>query len=160
MNNSASSQNRSRTSRTKRHDKLPKIKAGSRQAKQVLNANASAIGTMLEVLSKKLDALERDIRSDEEGKKEYEDQILRLNIRKDDLCKRLKRNKEWAAKFDKDIGPFEEMYDKMTAGMENLYENAKTQHAKGVRVLKSEFNYHPMFKKPGSTFSAVPFRPK
>jgi len=85
---------------------------------------------------------------------------LRLKIRKDHIRKRLANNEQWAAKFDKEIKPFEAMYTNMTKNMETLYTNAKRQHAEGIQVLKREFNYHPMYKKPGHNFSAVPFRPQ
>eukprot|EP00938_MAST-03A_sp_MAST-3A-sp1_P004912 g4912.t1 len=146
--------------------KLPKIKnkkrlkAGSKQASSKMNSTASSIGTILEVLHAKLEALNKDIKSDAEGKKEYEDQLKRLQLQKDDCEKRLVKNKAFAAKFDKDIGPFEKMYNNMTGNMEQLYSNAKIEHAKGVNLLKKEFNYHPMYKKHDSNFSAVPFRPK
>jgi len=139
--------------------KLPKIKAASKAAKHRLNKNASSIGTILDVLKTKLDLLEKDIRSDEKGKKEYEDQLHRLRSKREHVMKRMKGNEEWAAQFDKDIGPFENMYDSMTGNMESLYSNAKAQHAKGVKLLKKEFKYHPMYKRPDSDFSAVPFRP-
>ena len=145
--------------RKQKNRKLPKVRAGSKEAKNKLNSNASSIGNILDVLRVKLDELEKDIRSDLKGKKEYEDQLHRLQVRKDDCLKRMEKNKAFAAKFDKDIGPFENTYAGMTDNMEKLYRNAKVQHAKGVELLKKEFNYHPMYKKPGSNFSAVPFRP-
>ena len=136
------------------------MKAGSKQASAKMNSTTSSIGTILEVLHAKLEALNKDIKSDAEGKKEYEDQLKRLQLQKDDCEKRLVKNKAFAAKFDKDIGPFEKMYNNMTGNMEQLYSNAKIEHAKGVNLLKKEFNYHPMYKKHDSNFSAVPFRPK
>lgn len=110
-----------------------------------MNSTASSIGTILDVLQSKLDALNKDIESDAEGKKEYEDQLKRLQIQKEDCQRRLAKNKAFAAKFDKDIGPFEKMYTNMTGNMEQLYSNAKIEHAKGVEVLKKEFKYHPMY---------------
>eukprot|EP00939_MAST-03C_sp_MAST-3C-sp1_P000801 g801.t1 len=139
--------------------KLPKVRAGSREAKSKLNSNASSIGNILDVLKAKLDDLEKEIRSDLKGKKDYEDQLHRLQVRRSDCVKRLEKNTAFAVKFDKDIGPFEKTYAGMTQNMEALYENAKLQHAKGVKLLKQEFKYHPMYKKPDSNFSAVPFRP-
>ena len=51
------------------------------------------------------------------------------------LENRLKSNNEFAEKFDAQIGPFEKMYDKLTDGMTSLYDNAKTEHKKGIDVL-------------------------
>jgi len=147
----------------KKKRRLPKVrrmKAGSKEAQYKMNANASSIGTILDVLKTKLDILERDIKSDEEGKKDYENQLFKLQRRKEECSRRIKENEAWAAQFDKDIGPFEKMYSNMTGNMEQLYANAKVQHAKGVEVLKEHFKYHPMYKRPDSDFSGVPFRPK
>ena len=50
-----------------------RLKAGSKQASAKMNSTASSIGTILEVLHTKLEALNKDIESDADGKKEYED---------------------------------------------------------------------------------------
>ena len=73
---------------------------------------------------------------------------------------RLRANEEWAARFDKDIGPFERKYHSLTSEISGLYDSAKDEHAKGLAVLMEEFHYHPAFKRPSEDFFAVPFRPK
>lgn len=51
-------------------------------------------------------------------------------------------------------------YDDLTTSIRDLYDNAKTEHMKGVDLLVDAFNYHPLFRKTGDTFNAVPFKPK
>ena len=50
-------------------------------------------------------------------------------------------------------------YDELTGNISSLYGNAKEEHVKGVALLIQEFKYHPLFKRTGDTFSAVPFKP-
>ena len=76
------------------------------------------------------------------------------------LSKRLTENQVYAREFDEKIGPFEKMYEGLTAEIDVLYRNAKKQHARGLQVLKDEFDYHPLFKRRDGEFSAVPFKPK
>ena len=48
-----------------------------------------------------------EIKADEKGKKEYDDQLAKLARRKAEIQKRLSENETWSANFDRDIGPFE-----------------------------------------------------
>ena len=129
-------------------------------AGQQVSKNSSAIGTVLAVIKTQMDQLDKQIREDEKGKKEYSDQLGRLNKRKIDRLTRFNKNQKWAKEFDGQIGPFEAKYKGLTKDIAGLYENAKVQHAKGLDVLKREFNYHPAFKRPQDNFFAVPFVPK
>lgn len=47
----------------------------------------------------------------------------------------------------------------MTDEMSGLYNNAKEEHGKGLKVLMEEFRYNPAYKRYNDSFSAVPFRP-
>ena len=47
----------------------------------------------------------------------------------------------------------------MTSDIGTIYEKAKKGHAKGIVLLQQEFGYHPIFKHPGDTFTAIPFKP-
>lgn len=47
----------------------------------------------------------------------------------------------------------------MTGDIGTLYDKAKEGHKKGIVLLEKEFGYHPAFKRPQDTFTAVPFRP-
>lgn len=51
-------------------------------------------------------------------------------------------------------------YQSMTGEIGGIYDKAKAGHESGLKILMSEFGYHPEFKRPGDSFSAVPFRPK
>lgn len=73
---------------------------------------------------------------------------------------RIKANTEWAAKYDLEVGPFAKKYEDMTKNIGNIYEQAKEGHKRGILVLKKEFGYHPAFRRPQDTFSAIPFIPK
>ena len=42
----------------------------------------------------------------------------------------------------------------------SLYDNAKTEHKKGIDVLIREFNYHPLWKQSNDCFNATPFKPE
>ena len=59
-----------------------------------------------------------------------------------------------------EIGPFQSTYGKNTEGIKTHYDKARTFHDKGIKMLQKDFGYHRLFKHPGDTFSAVPFRPK
>jgi hypothetical protein len=47
----------------------------------------------------------------------------------------------------------------MTGEIGKIYDKAKQGHARGIVLLEKEFGYHPSFKHPGDTFTAIPFRP-
>ena len=51
-------------------------------------------------------------------------------------------------------------YDELSAGISDLYDNAKVEHGKGIALLVQEFEYHPMFKVSATGFTGTPFRPK
>jgi hypothetical protein len=48
----------------------------------------------------------------------------------------------------------------MTGEIGGIYDKAKEGHANGLLILMREFGYHPIYKKPGDSFTAIPFRPK
>jgi len=103
--------------------------------------------------------LEAEIKADEKGKWEFDLVIGQLEVRKRDLEKRVAMNSEWAQQYDLKIGPFEETYDNMTGEIGETYATAKKGHARGLRVLETEFGYHPAFKIGEDAFTAVPFKP-
>ena len=125
-----------------------------------MNLTASGIVGVVETLRNKLNVLDAEIKADENGKAEYERQIKRLQIRRDEIRKRLDAIKSWAETYDREIGPFQSTYGKNTEGIKTHYDKARTFHDKGIKMLQADFGYHPLFKHPGDTFSAVPFRPK
>ena len=96
----------------------------------------------------------------EDGLFDFEQRLNFLYKERTFLENRLKSNNEFAEKFDAQIGPFEKMYDKLTDGMTSLYDNAKTEHKKGIDVLIREFNYHPLWKQSNDCFNATPFKPE
>ena len=61
--------------------------------------------------------------------------------------------------YETNIAPFEGQYDNMVSGIGDIFLNACDRHAKGVDMLKKEFDYHPSYKKHSDRFSAVPFKP-
>jgi hypothetical protein len=90
---------------------------------------------------------------------DYEGEILRLQQRKEFLAKRIAENKDWAANYDKEFGPFVAKYREFMEQMDKLYQQAKVKHTDGLKLLMKHFDYHPEFKRWSDTFSAVPFRP-
>lgn len=83
-----------------------------------------------------------------------------MRSQRDDLRKRINDQKAWTDRYDKQIGPFAATYDSNTASIGGLYSNARKAHGRGLNMLMEEFGYRPMFKKPGDSFTAVPFVPK
>lgn len=91
---------------------------------------------------------------------EFDRQLGLLYAQKDDLERKVKANREWAGRYDLEVGPFAKKYDEMTKGIGEIYDHAKEGHKRGIVVLQREFGYHPAFKRPQDTFSATPFVPK
>lgn len=111
-------------------------------------------------LKVQIDVLEEEIRADEKSKKEYEQVLRSLQDRKDDILKRIDSHVSYQTSFQQDVGPFAQRYKDMTKEIGVIYEQAKLGHSKGTNLLKKEFGYHPAYKRPQDTFSAVPFRPR
>lgn len=125
-----------------------------------MNRTTSGIGGVLETLQMRMDTLEREIRADEKGKQDYDDQLFRLRKRREDFETKLRECRDWIALFDSKIKPLEGQYSETTDLMQSQYDDAKLRHAQGIRVLMDNFDYHPEFKRFSDTFSAVPFKPK
>ena len=68
-----------------------------------MNLTASGIVGVVETLRNKLNVLDGEIKADENGKAEYERQIKRLQIRRDEIKKRLDANEGWAETYDREI---------------------------------------------------------
>lgn len=124
-----------------------------------MNRTSSSIKGVLDSTRIQLQILDASIKADEKSKSEFERLLTALNNRKSDLEKRINDNMKWAENYDRDIGPFAQKYKVMTADIGELYDNAKKKHANGIVLLENEFGYHPAFKRPQDTFTAVPFRP-
>jgi len=125
-----------------------------------MNTTASGIVGVVESLRLKLELLDNEIRADENGISAYERQIKKLSIERQDIQKRLQENEAWAATYDRDIAPFQSTYAKNTETIKKQYDKAREFHAKGILMLQKDFGYHPAYKRPLDTFTAVPFRPK
>ncbi|CAM9195206.1 unnamed protein product [Choristocarpus tenellus] len=125
-----------------------------------MNRAASGIKGVLETLENQLKVLEAEIKADEAGKMEFERELAKLEQRKQEIEARMVTNTQWATSFATDFGPFEQMYQNKTEEIQALYSSAKTKHRAGIKVLMTEFNYHPEFKRPKDTFRATPFVPK
>lgn len=100
-----------------------------------------------------------EIKADEQSKAEYEKQLAILERKREAVEARIRRHCRFIETYDKEIGPFTNSYEGMAAEIGTLYENAKVGHRRGVELLKKEFGYFPAYKRPGDSFSAVPFRP-
>lgn len=127
---------------------------------RAMNRVTSGIGGVLEAVQMRIEVLDREIKDDEKGKKDYDEQLFRLNKRKQDLLAKLRDCHDWIALFDSKIKPLENNYKDMTDNMQTQYDDAKLRHAQGIQVLMDNFDYHPEFKRFSDTFSAVPFKPK
>ena len=104
-----------------------------------------------------------DIKADKEGIKDIDDRVDKWTRTQDTIKTRVHNNKEWASRFDTNIGCLQKDYVDMGGDMEVLYDAAKQRHSDGIDVLKHTFGYHPEFKlysPNGSTFTASAFTPK
>lgn len=120
-----------------------------------MDQTAQSIKGVMNNVRVQLGILDAEIKASEKSKLEYERQLNMLEARKSDLLKRIKRNTEWAATYDLEVGPFAARYQEMTAEIGILYNKAKVGHTKGILLLENEFGYHPAFLHPGDTFTYV-----
>mmetsp|Transcript_2886 Transcript_2886/g.5211 ORF Transcript_2886/g.5211 Transcript_2886/m.5211 type:complete len:139 (-) Transcript_2886:226-642(-) len=125
-----------------------------------MNTTASAIKGVLDNLRMQIGILDAEIKADEKSKAEYDRHLAILERQKSELIRRNEENAAWSKNYDTDVGPFAAKYKQMTEDIANIYDNAKNGHANGIKLLEKEFGYHPAFKRPQDTFSAIPFRPK
>ncbi|KAE8981455.1 hypothetical protein PR001_g15824 [Phytophthora rubi] len=125
-----------------------------------MNRVTSGIGGALESVQMRIEMLTREIKADEKGKKDYDEQLFRLNERRKDFETKLNECREWNALFESKIKPLAGKYTETTDSMQGQYNEAKLRHAQGIIVLMENFDYHPEFKRFSDTFTAVPFRPK
>ena len=138
----------------------PSRRFNAKRDGQLMNKNASEIGGLLDTVRSQLEDLAKEVKTDEEGLKDFERQLGLLRKERELVERRYAGNKQWIDKFDEQMGPFTRNYGELTDGIGTLYDNAKKEHKKGLLVLMEEFNYHPIFKHPGDTFYGVPFNPK
>lgn len=124
-----------------------------------MDRTSSSIKGVLDNLRVQLSIVEADIKASEKSKMEFERILATLENRRTELRERVQRTNQWSAKYDLEVGPFAARYSEMTGKIGDIYEKAKTGHAKGIVLLEKEFGYHPAFKHPGDTFTAIPFRP-
>jgi len=120
---------------------------------------ASNIQGGLETLDMKRSTLEASVKASKAGRKEYEEEIFRLQERRKFLQARYNKNKAWVDVYDEDIGPFEKTYVNLVEEIHRLYEAAKGKHVAAIDLLIKEFNYHPLFKHWDDEFTGVPFKP-
>lgn len=125
----------------------------------IMDATAQSIKGVLDNLRVQLHILDADIKADKKGKADYDRLLTQLETRKAELEARVKENEIWADVYDNEIGPSMNRFGDMTSDIKVIYEKAKKGHADGIKLLEKEFNYHPAFKRPGDTFTAIPFKP-
>lgn len=90
-----------------------------------MKSNNSMAGNILTNLENAVQNMTNEIRADEQGIKDYEKQLYLLNKEKSALMRKIRKNKQFVADFDKMIGPFSDKYSEMMKDMESLYGNAK-----------------------------------
>jgi flagellar motility protein MotE (MotC chaperone) len=122
-----------------------------------MDFTAQSVKGVIDTLRVQVGALESEIKADLESKAEFERHLKVLETRKQDLLARIKSNKTSIQDFDSTN--IAENYKNMTEGIATIYANAKKGHASGIVLLQKEFGYHPVFKRPGDTFTATAFRP-
>eukprot|EP01035_Chromulina_nebulosa_P022136 gene22136-28662_t len=137
--------------------KSPKI---SKKELIAMDRASVSIKGVFDDIKTQISRLDQEIKTSEKSKLEFERQLLILETRRDDLKQQIKSNESWASVYDTEVGPLAKKYNEMTASIGKIYDKAKDGHKKGIVVLKQEFGYHPAFKRPKDTFTAVPFQPK
>ena len=123
----------------------------------VMDQTACSIKGVLDDLRVKLSILDAEIKADAASKKDFERLLNILQKRKDELVARIDDNEAWVTSMDN--SGFADKYTQMTAEIGLIYEKAKVGHSKCIGMLKSEFGYHPEFKRPSDTFFGIPFKP-
>lgn len=126
----------------------------------VMDQTAKSIKGVMDNLKVALHMINQEIEADKKGKSDYERLLTQLENRKRDLSARVEENEAWSQNYDTEVGPSMNRFGDMTADIAVIYEKAKKGHAAGIVLLEKEFNYHPAFKRPGDTFTAIPFKPK
>lgn len=102
-----------------------------------------------------------ELKADEDGIIELRSELERIRIEKEHIQRRLKRNTLIMTNYDKQIGPIDQIYAHNVEAIGNLYNNAKEKHAKGIDVLKNNFDYHPLYSKGRKNeMRGIPFTPK
>ena len=130
--------------------------AVSRKQMIAMDSTAQGIKGVMDNLHVQLGMLDTQIKNDEKSKMEFERHLTMLETKKAELEARVKQNEEWTKSYNTESL---EAYKSMTAEIGVIYEKAKVGHAKGIVLLEKEFGYHPTFKRPGDTFTGIPFRP-
>ena len=124
-----------------------------------MDATAQSIKGVLNNLRVQLSVLDANIKADQKGKQDYDKVLKQLETRKKELEDRIKNNNEWATNFDQSMGSSMDSFNDMTKDISVIYNKAKVGHSKGIKLLEKEFGYHPAFKKPGDTFTGIPYKP-
>ena len=143
----------------KRHEAMGKPVITRKEFETMKRTESGITGTMI-TLRTQLNQLEKEIKADRKGIRDFDMTIERLRLEADALLEDKKKTQEWCAEYDRVIGPMQMTYGNNITGIQSCYENAKDFHGKGIDLLKKEFNYNPAFKKHGHEFHAIPFRPK
>lgn len=120
----------------------------------------SEIGQVAANLSTALAAEEREIRADKEGLLTLKAELLRIQEEKAAAQARIARNKALLGNFGTDFGPIEAAAEAQVAQISALYDMARERHAHGIDILKRDFGYHPLYKRPGDGVTGVPFKPR
>lgn len=118
-----------------------------------MNETACSVKGVLDNIRMQLQILDDEIAADKKSKMQFERELEKLETRKSDLQSRIKRNQEWVATYDVQVGPFADRYEQMTKDIGTIYDNAKEGHTKGIKLLEKDFDYHPLFKRPSDTFT-------
>lgn len=127
---------------------------------RLMDRTAVNIRTMIDSLRLQLDVIDDDLKAAERSKKDLANQMMILNEQKKTLESKIADHKEFGVLYDKQIEPITHKYADLNHSIAELYNQAKKGHKNGIVLLKKEFGYHPAFKRPGDTFSAIPFHPK
>jgi hypothetical protein len=125
----------------------------------LMDATAQSIKGVLNNLRVQLQVLDAEIKADIKGKADYDKTLKVLETRKAELLARIDTNNSWAKNFDAEMGPSMDSFGDMTKEIEVIYAKARSGHKSGIKLLETEFGYHPAFKKPGDTFFGIPYRP-
>ena len=125
----------------------------------IMDATAQSIKGVLNHLRVQLSVLDAEIKADQKGKQDYEKVLKQLETRKKELEDRVEQNIAWSKNFESSMGSSMDSFNDMTKDIGVIYAKAKVGHAAGIKLLEKEFGYHPAFKKPGDTFTGIPYKP-
>lgn len=114
-----------------------------------VHKTGSQAGGMMSNLEKALQELEREISADNGGLIEMKTHLEHLRKERGDMQRKVAEMQDFCDNMvsEKSIGGVLKQFDGMEAFLQQSYAKVLEGHHKGIDTLKTEFGYHPAYKK-------------